>query len=66
MSCYVYDTELEAMHAVLRTVERLSDEERTRVFEWVSNRVGFLAEQAREAEDVITRVPEPALAEVAE
>ncbi len=65
MSCYVYDTELEAMHAVLKAVERLSDEERTRVFEWVSHRAGFLAEQSRAAEDVITSVPAPALAEFA-
>jgi hypothetical protein len=66
MSCYVYDAELEAMHAVLKAVEHLTHEERERVFEWVSNRVGFLieknADEARIA--AFSSLQEP-LAEVA-
>jgi hypothetical protein len=63
MSCYVYDAELEAMHAVLKAVEHLSDEERERVFEWVSHRVGFLAE--KNADEARIAKASAALAEVA-
>jgi len=66
MSCYVYDAELEAMHAVFKAVERLSKQERDRVFAWVDDRVGFLAwQKAVEAEAETAPAAEPALAEVA-
>jgi len=64
MSCYVYDAELEAMHTVLKAVGDLSNEERERVFDWVSNRVWFLAKQ-KAAEAQATPAAEPVLAEVA-
>jgi hypothetical protein len=64
MSCYVYDAELEAMHAVLKAVEHLSEDERQRVFDWVWHRARFLAE--KNAEEARIAKPSAALAEVAE
>jgi hypothetical protein len=63
MSCYVYDAELEAMHAVLKAVENLSDDERQRVFDWVWNRCRFLAE--KNADEARIEKASAALAEVA-
>jgi hypothetical protein len=63
MSCYVYDAELEAMHAVLKAVEHLSEDERQRVFDWVWYRAKFLAE--KNSDEARIAKASAALAEVA-